>query len=170
MYYFNSESIYTTYYYSFLQEPEGHEFLAQMNIYLTGLGFTDNDYDIFENIFNNMYWNYEIYCDYSTRTKEKFYKTFMSSCYAIARKYGKYYAALISKYNEDLDETEGTKTIVTDINLPNSRVQAEYPTLKTISTGQQNVITLRKQALAYIRNLSAEFAEKFRECFILLFN
>ena len=72
---------------------------------------------------------------------------------AITRRYIEYYHDLLMKYKEPLDESEGIKSVTTDIDLPNSRVNAEYPSNKTISTG-----------------IFQEFVEKYIYCFILIFD
>ena len=170
MYHINSEPLYTTYYFKFLETQDGIQMQAMLKSMFTQFGFTEDEYSKFIGMFNARYWNYEIYCDYNTVTKQTDYGQFTSSIVAITRRYIEYYHDLLMKYKEPLDESEGIKSVTTDIDLPNSRVNAEYPSNKTISTGNENVVTLRRQALNYIRNIFQEFVEKYIYCFILIFD
>ena len=95
MYHVNSEPLYTTYYFKFLETQDGEKMQAMLKSMFTQFGFTEDEFSKFIGMFNARYWNYEIYCDYNTVTKQTDYGQFTSSIAAITRRYIEYYHDLL---------------------------------------------------------------------------
>lgn len=119
----------------------------------------------FIKVFLGMYDIYEI----GAETIELF-KNWLQDTYD---EYIDYYIEMLDAYEIKINMLDGVVSddLETYIDLPNKSTDKEYATNKTKrhSTGNVNVIDLKREYLNLIKNLYRDFAKDFRACFAIIY-